>query len=233
MESGRSRESRPRRDCRTERQPRRECQTVVLVRVTSRVDDLSYCTARAKRYAASAVVSLAACAPPFGLAAVSNIEIRVRDCRSNIDVEVRNARLSDVLARLAKALDFKVRIEGADPLINFSRSAPAPEIVAALAAEHGSFMIQHASDSRCPGMSRVSMLWLTPKASASASPPAPQAKIGAAQPRAVVVPVTETATREQLRRIEEDAARRKEAYEIYVRLNGKPPPGEPEEVAAP
>jgi hypothetical protein len=169
---------------------------------------------------------------PSGVSAASDIEIRVGDCRSNVEVKARNARLSDVLARLAKVLDFKMRMEGADPLINVSMSAPAPDVVAALAAEHGSFMIQHASDARCPGMSRVSMLWLAPKATLSASPPVPGAKVGTAA-RATVVPVTETATPERLRRIEEDASRRKQAYEIYVRQHGQPPPGEPEEAAAP
>jgi len=77
------------------------------------------------------------------------------------------------------------------------------------------------------------MLWLAPKATLSASPPAAGGKVGTSQARAAVVPVTETATPERLRSVEEDAARRKEAYEIYVRLNGKPPPGEPEEAAAP
>ena len=153
--------------------------------------------------------------------------------RTRVEVEARNVRLSDVLARLAKTLDFKMRMEGADPLINVSMSAPAREVVAALAAEHGSFMIQHASDARCPGMRRVSMLWLTPKATLSGSPPVPGAKIGPVQARATVVPVTETATPERLRRVEEDAARRKQEYEIYVRQHGKPPPGEPEEAAAP
>lgn len=196
---------------------------------TSRVDDLSERITATRRHASKAAMSVAACLMPLGLAAASNLEVRVRDCRSNVDVEAHNVRLSDVLARLAKALDFKMRIEGADPLVNVSMSAPAPQVVAALAAEHGSFMIQHASDPRCPGMSRVSMLWLTPKATASA----PAAKAGTATTRAAAIPVTETATPERLRQVEQDAARRKEAYEIYVRLNGKPPPGEPEEAATP
>jgi hypothetical protein len=194
---------------------------------------VSYRTDGAKRYAASAVVALAACVPPVGLSAASNLEIRVRDCRSNVEVEARNVRLSDVLGRLAKALDFKMRMEGVDPLINVSLSAPAPDVVAALAAEHGSFMIQHAIDARCPGMSRVSMLWLAPKATLSAAPPVQGGKIITSQTRPAVVPVTETASPEQLRRVEEDAARRKQAYEIYVRKHGKPPPGEPEEAAVP
>jgi len=194
---------------------------------------LSYRITGARQSAASAVVALAACVLPVGVSAASDIEIRVGDCRSNVDVAARNARLSDVLARLAKALDFKMRMEGADPLINVSMSAPASEVVAALAAEHGSFMIQQASDARCPGMRRVSMLWLAPKATLSASPPVAGGKVGTSPTRAAVVPVTETATPERLRRVEEDAARRKEAYDIYVRLNGKPPPGEPEEAAAP
>jgi hypothetical protein len=196
-----------------------------------RFNDLSYRITGARQSAASAVVALAPCVLPVSVSAASNIEIRVGDCRSNVEVEARNVRLSDVLARLAKTLDFKMRMEGADPLVNISMSAPAPDVVAALAAEHGSYMIQHASDARCPGVRRVSMLWLTPKATLSAS--APAGKVNTSQARAPVVPVTETATPERLRRVEEDAARRKEAYEIYVRLNGKPPPGEPEEAAAP
>ena len=198
-----------------------------------RFDDLNYRLSGAKRDAARAVVSLAACALPVSLSAASDIDIRVLDCRSNVEVKAQNARLSHVLARLAKALDFQVRMEGADPLINVSMSAPAREVVAALAAEHGSFMIQHASDARCPGMSRVSLLWLAPKATPSGSPPVPGGKTGPVQAQATVVPVTETATPERLRRVEEDAARRKQEYEIYVRRHGKPPPGEPEEAAAP
>ena len=198
-----------------------------------RFDDLSYRLSGAKRDAARALVSLAACVFPSACPPRATSKSGCSTARSNIEVKAQNVRLSDVLARLAKALDFQMRMEGADPLINVSMSAPARDVVAALAAEHGSFMIQHASDARCPGMNRVSMLWLAPKATPSGSPPMPGAKVGTVQARATVVPVTETATPEQLRHVEEDAARRKQAYEIYVRRHGKPPPGEPEEAAAP
>ena len=147
---------------------------------------MSYRITGAGQYAASALVALAGCVLPVSVSAASNIEIRVGDCRSNVEVEARNVRLSDVLARLAKTLDFKMRMEGADPLISVSMSAPAPEVVAALAAAHGSFMIQHASDARCPGMRRVSMLWLAPKATLSASPPVAGGKVGTSQARAAV-----------------------------------------------
>ena len=194
---------------------------------------MSYRITGARQYAASAVVALAACVLPVGVSAASNIEIRVGDCRSNVEVEARNVRLSDVLARLAKTLDFKMRMEGADPLINVSMSAPAPEVVAALAAQHGSFMIQHASDSRCPGMRRVSMLWLAPKATLAASPAVAGEKGrhvasaggGGAGDRDGNAGAT--APRRGRCRASQGSVR------IYVRLNGKPPPGEPEEAAAP
>ena len=102
----------------------------------------------ARQYAASAVVALAACFLPVSVSAASNLEIRVGDCRSNVEVEARNVRLSDVLARLAKTLDFKMRMEGADPLINVSMSAPASEVVAALAAEH--WQLHDPACKRCP-----------------------------------------------------------------------------------
>ena len=72
---------------------------------------MSYRITGAGQYAASALVALAACVLPVSVPAASNIEIRVGDCRSNVEVEARNVRLSDVLARLAKTLDFKMRME--------------------------------------------------------------------------------------------------------------------------
>ena len=182
--------------------------------------------------------AFAACVLAASPSVASDVQIRVRDCRSNVDLIARDARLSDVFGRLAKALDFQLHMEGVpDRLVALSMSAPAPELVAVLAAEHGSFMIRHTTDARCQGRQRVAIVWLTPKSAKPVAPGAVAANVspvatGSAKPR-TVVPVTETATRERLRQVEEDARRRKEAYEIHVRRYGKPPPPEPEEAATP
>jgi hypothetical protein len=166
-------------------------------------------------------------------AAASNIEVKADGCRAPVAVKARDARLSEVLARLSQALDFKLRMEGgADPLLNLEMTAPGPELVAALAAQHGSFMIQHARDARCPGATRVATVWLAAKGKPGMQASTTAAK-PAAPPRHAVVPVTETATPERLRQADEDARRRKQAYETYVRRHGQPPPGEPEEAATP
>ena len=163
-----------------------------------------------------------------------DVEIRVGDCRAPVVLNAREARLSEVFARLAQSLRFELRLEGGpDPVLNLSRSAPASELVAGLAAEHGSFMIRHAADPRCPGRQRVAVVWLTPKGT---GPAAAASAAGAGSPataRAPAVPVTETATRERLREVEAEARRRKLAYEIHVRKYGKPPEPEPEEAAQP
>lgn len=174
------------------------------------------------------VACLVACGP----SAAGEIAVRAGDCRTSVEVSAHDERVVDVLARLATALDFQVRIEGAvDSRVTLRMSAPAPEAVAAVAAAHGSFMIRHARDPRCPGRVRVAAVWLTASA---ARGPSPQIVANSGtRPRPAIVAVTETATPQRLRQVEDDARRRKEAYEAYVRRHGRPPPGEPEEVGAP
>lgn len=173
----------------------------------------------------------AACWMACGPAVAGDIVVRAGDCRSAVELSATHERVTDVLARLATALDFQLRVDGTvESRVTLEMSAPAPELIAAVAAAHGSFMIRHARDARCPGRTRVAAIWLTASAARASSPQATPASVS--KPRPAIVAVTETATPQRLRQVEDDARRRQLAYEDHVRHHGKPPPGEPEEIGA-
>ncbi len=181
-----------------------------------------------RRSALSCAAGLALLLGPAAAVRAAEIDIQVARCGSHVELKARDASLAEVLRRLSAALAFELRLEGtADSRITLSLAAPADEVVQALARRHGSFMIRHASDPRCPGVQRVATLWLAADAGRSSAAPAKRANAPAPVRRAAV---TETATPERLRQVEQDSQRRKLAYEAYVREHGKPPPGEPEEV---
>ena len=180
----------------------------------------------------SIVTVLAACSP----ALADDIQIKVGDCKSGVEVVARNAPLSKVLERLAESLSFQFENEGhGDRMITLNVSGRGSDVIAKLLSAHERFMVAHARDPRCPGQSRVARLWLFSNGQGHKQEPASVARKeqSAAKPVVNRMPVTEIGTPEQLRANEERSRQLKQDYDTYVRLHGKPPPGEEEEAARP
>ena len=165
-----------------------------------------------------------------------DIQIKVGDCKSGVNLVARDAPLSKVLKRLAESLAFELDDEGrADRKVTLNLTGRGPELITKLLSPHERFMVAHARDPRCPGQQRVSRLWLFSNGQANAvrkdapppSPPSPSA------PVVKRTPVTQIGTPEQLRANEERSRQLKQDYDIYVNKHGKPPPGEEEEAARP
>jgi hypothetical protein len=155
-----------------------------------------------------------------------DLEVRLGDCRSGVTLIARNAPLDAVLQELARRLQFKLHDKvQSSRVVNVTVSAPAPRLIAGLLSADEGFMVAHANDPRCPGQKRIAQLWLLPKGA--------KATANAQPTNAKRLPVTETATPAQLRLYEEDARKRKAAYDGYVREHGVAPPGEEEEAARP
>jgi hypothetical protein len=161
-------------------------------------------------------IGIGLCVIPFIAGAQSpggEIRISPGAC-SSVQLVARNAPLSDVLKRLAQSLDFQLQFEGdTDSVVNMDVAMPAPELVAKLVSTD-SVIVTQSRDPRCPAQYRIVKVWVLPKAK------------GATAPRAVVT--TQTSP-EQSRRFDEMSRRAKEAYDDYVRIHGKPPPGEEQE----
>lgn len=165
-----------------------------------------------------------------------DIQIKVGDCKSGVELVARDAPLSKVLERLAESLAFQLDDEGTvDRKVTLTLSGRGPELITRLLSPHERFMVAHARDPRCPGQQRVSRLWLLPRGEANAARKdgLPAAVAAPAAPLVKGTPVTEVGTPEQLRANEERSRRLKQAYDAHVNRHGKPPAGEEEEAARP
>jgi hypothetical protein len=152
-----------------------------------------------------------------GQLADPEIRIVAGDCSPVVQLVARNALLSDVLRRLAQSLDFQLQFEGnPDSIVNMNVAMPPAELVAKLSAVD-SVIVTQTRDPRCPAQNRIVKVWVLPKAKDNAGTGA------ATRP--------EVSQQQQARGYEEMSRQRKEAYDAYVRIHGKPPPGEEEEVA--
>jgi hypothetical protein len=173
------------------------------------------------RSAVKIAIGISLCVIPFLAGAQSpGAEIRIDpgNCSSGVQLIARNAPLSDVLQRLAQSLDFQLQLEGStDSVVNMNAAMPAPELVAKLSTTDN-IIVTQSRDPRCPARYRIVKVWVLPKAK------------GMNVARAAVQVET---SQQQPRRLEEMSRQAKEAYETYVRIHGKPPPGEPEEVTKP
>lgn len=155
-------------------------------------------------------------------AAPGDIQVKVRNCKAGVELVARDAPLARVLERLAESLAFQLHIEApADNLVNLHLTARAPDLITAVAGQDR-VMVSQARDPRCPGQSRVVKVWLLPKGESRAALPSANT---------TRTPVTETATRDQLRAHEERSRQLKQEYDAYVKTHGRPPPGEEQEEA--
>ena len=164
------------------------------------------------------IIGFSLCVAAFAAGAQSagsKIEISAGNCTSAVHLVARNALLSDVLERLAKSLGFVLRFEGnSGAVVNVDMSMPAPELVARLSPME-SVIVTQSRDPRCPGQNRIVKVWVLPTMQ--------QGKLDR--------PVPAQTSQEQSRRFEEMSRQAKEAYQTYVQIHGRPPPGEEEEVA--
>jgi hypothetical protein len=92
-------------------------------------------------------------------------EIRINgsDCAPAIRLVARDARLSDVLKRLAQALDFQLSFDSEDdPLVSITANREPSELVAALAPSEN-ISVAQARNPRCPNRERIVKVWVLPK----------------------------------------------------------------------
>jgi hypothetical protein len=148
----------------------------------------------------------------------SGAEIRIDpgDCAAGgIHLVARDARLSDVLERLAESLGFQLQFDGAtDSMVNIDAIMPAPQLVAKL-SPGDSMIVSQSRDPHCPRQYRIVKVWVLGKTK--------DGKDGSV--------VRTESPQERGRRLDEMSRQAREAYELYVRTHGGPPPGVEEEAA--
>ena len=109
-------------------------------------------------------------------------EIRVAgdSCTGTVHVVAHDARLSDVLKKLAQALDFQLSFESQnDPLISTDITRPPTDLAAWLAPLE-STSVTSASNPRCPERGRIVKMWVLSKGAASATLVRQSAQVDAA-----------------------------------------------------
>jgi hypothetical protein len=96
-------------------------------------------------------------------------------CSSAVHLVAREARLSEVLARLAQTLDFQLNFQTEnDPLVSVNAVRQPVDLVTGLAPSEN-VSITQARNLRCPDRTRIVQVWILPKGhgtltSASAPP---------------------------------------------------------------
>ncbi len=140
------------------------------------------------------------------LALAEEIRISSGDCTSAVHLVARDAHFSDVLKRLAQALDFQLSFESdSDPLVNVDAVLQPADFVARLAPYENISTIQ-AHDPRCPHQTRILKLWVLSKGDGTPSRPA--------VPPTQALPVHETA---------EQARQAQEGIDMYLKSHGLDP----------
>jgi hypothetical protein len=100
---------------------------------------------------------------PSPAANADEIRISGSDCAPVIRLVARDARLSDVLKRLAQMLDFQLSFESEnDPLVSINANREPSELVAVLAPSENISLAQ-ARNPRCPHRERIVKVWVLPK----------------------------------------------------------------------
>jgi len=100
---------------------------------------------------------------PSPAAFADEIRISGGDCAPVVRLVARDARLSDVLKRMAQLLDFQLSFESAnDPLVSINANREPRELVAVLASSEN-ISLAHARNPRCPNRERIVKVWVLPK----------------------------------------------------------------------
>ncbi|HEY3178210.1 MAG TPA: hypothetical protein VGL25_04960 [Casimicrobiaceae bacterium] len=110
------------------------------------------------------------------MAVAGEIRISGGDCTSSVGLVARDARLSDVLKRLAQTLDFQLSFEAeSDPVVSVSASRDPIELLTVLAPSEN-ISVTQARNPRCPYRDRIIKVWVLPKGQKTATrAPATQA----------------------------------------------------------
>jgi hypothetical protein len=134
-------------------------------------------------------------------AAAEDVSVTRGTCAHGVHLVARDARFSDVLSRLAQALDFELTFESvSNPIVSFDLTAQPRELLSRV-MPGASISTIEAGDPRCPHQTRILKLWVL---SASES-----GQLPAVQPPA---PVTITETPEQKRQVQEGLALHMKAH---------------------
>jgi hypothetical protein len=122
---------------------------------------------RYTRVTAAALLSVAALlwVSPCG---AQQVRVTRITCASGVHLTVRDAPLSEVLQRMATALNFQLRFESAaDPRVSFDATAQPGDLVTRLTgAVNVSTILRH--NPRCPGRNRLVYVWVLPASSGGA-----------------------------------------------------------------
>jgi len=150
-----------------------------------------------------------------GPADSAEIRIEPGTCATGLHLAARDAPLFDVLRKLADVLDFQLQFDcHSESRVNIDATLPPSQLVARLSPVD-STIVSEIRDPRCPQRYRIAKVWVLAK---GANGPPRDATRG------------ETA-QEKARRLDEMSRQAREAYDSYVRANGRPPPGVEEEAA--
>jgi len=96
-------------------------------------------------------------------AIAEEVRISGNDCGSEVHLVARDARLSDVLKRLATALDFQLSFNSeSDPLVSVDAIRSAIDLVVRFAPMENLSIIQ-ARNPRCLQHQRIVKVWVLPK----------------------------------------------------------------------
>jgi hypothetical protein len=110
-------------------------------------------------------------------ACAGEIRISDGDCATGVHLVAQDARLSDVLNRLARTLGFQLRFQSdSDPLVSINTTRQPADLVTQLSPQEN-VSVAHARDSRCPNRERIVAVWVLPKTrggvGTTAAPPTP------------------------------------------------------------
>jgi hypothetical protein len=137
-------------------------------------------------------------------AVAGEIRIDGSACASAVHLVARDAPLSDVLKRLAKALDFQLSFDSdSNPLVSVDVVRPPIDLVAGLAPLENVSMA-HTRDPRCPQRERIVNVWVLPSGPGSAMR---------------VVSASQQAQQAQ----QEQSRKEQEGIDLFLKSHGFPP----------
>jgi len=106
------------------------------------------------------IVGVVLAAIPVG---ADEIRISGGECGGAVRLVARDAPLSSVLKRLARALDFQLSFESdSDPVISVSATREPVDLLSLLAPSENISLTQ-ARNPRCPARERIVKVWVLPK----------------------------------------------------------------------
>jgi hypothetical protein len=94
--------------------------------------------------------------------ATQPVEVVLGGCDEGVSVRLQEARLSQLLARLAATLGFQLRYwTDDDPVVSYAGTLPAVKLMSSLASQ-GRIMFSASPDPHCPGQQRLDAVWVLP-----------------------------------------------------------------------